>query len=937
MHKLTANESSFVDMMGRSDEHTDKGFELLARRRNSHRFFDTIASKGFFDPQKNPEPRPADPGYIQIPIWSAPNYLLACARHAGEVGHANLANKIIQVIRNVTDRGTKYNRYTFYRFAEILGLLPTESVSPNDLERVEVWLGDGFDNGLVVKALDEGALHRFLDSDSPRDWNKALQLVDYCTEIRWTKKGSQPETLEPVTIVDPFWLKRLIDRHAVALGSRLRGKAAKLFERRVAQVFGRGLRVTHSHTFRPAVEADGQNDRGNDVDNRFVDGLRDILLSWCEHDVETARSFVASLLGHENQMLRRVGIFVLGQKWESLSELYLPVVTSELFEAGHLHELYGLLREHFSHFGEQKRYATIKAIKEIRLKPTGYREYTQLRWLSAFADRAGDQVERWFDELNEKCGPLHTNPDYQAYVETRWGHGRSEYGSNELIDFAIAGTIVEKLAGTKRDASVNTWDKPTVEALIDELEKAVIAAPRHFIMALPDFLSARREFQYGLIMGFLKPWRGPTRDTDMSEHKKLWEPLLRFLEMLLKDPGFWDIEDDTWQDVRPSWMIRPSSVAGAVADLLYYGTHDDRDAYPASLLPLGWSLIQMLIGHGDRVSEPSHDPMTQAINSPNGRAVEAAFSHVLRRCRIADREAESHTAVAMEVRTFLDQGLKDRSFEFSTLCGARILNLEYIDMQWLEANIGRIFPVDYPRSMICALGGLAYASITPAIYRMLRDTCTMSNVLNYALHHNIDIRDGRRALMATLARGYLWGEECLDSPLFESLFQSAHVEYLEMFNDFLRQIHRESLEPGQDIRIIDYWRHCTKWASEQERQPIKLLTSLAELTYFLDTAAGENTDPLIAVLPFVHTYSFIDELNRWVKGSPKEVITVLGRLIDTRVTHFSNVDGILTLVRNIADLGYREIAISYCNRLRAIPGIESLFDELTKWHQGVAV
>ena len=315
--------------------------------------------------------------------------------------------------------------------------------------------------------------------------------------------------------------------------------------------------------------------------------------------------------------------------------------------------------------------------------------------------------------------------------------------------------------------------------MVDKLEHAVEAAPVPFVSVLPDFLKAPRQYQYGLINGFLKLWRASKESATPSYWDDVvWNRLLDFFEQILKDPQFWKTGEAKGLEVTPMW------ISDAIADLLHDGTRDDKHAYPAALLPRGWSLIQILVEHSEAVTEPSDDPMNQAINSSKGRALEAAFSHILRSCRLADQATDSHASVWADARGLMDEELArcvGDNFEFSTLCGAYLGNLDYIDTHWLQENIGEIFPVAYPINLRCALGGLAYASAGRMTYRMLRD----AGVIDAALRLEFKDQHGREKLLERLTLGYLWEEETLDSPRFTYLFESDRTEDFEFINVFL--------------------------------------------------------------------------------------------------------------------------------------------------------
>ena len=140
------------------------------------------------------------------------------------------------------------------------------------------------------------------------------------------------------------------------------------------------------------------------------------------------------------------------------------------------------------------------------------------------------------------------------------------------------------------------WHGPTVEGLIDELEHAVGSAPDQFIYVLPEFLEAPRDYQYGLINGFLKLWRNPKEDASPIDWDEVWRQLFVFFKRLLQDQRLWEIDG-----VKPGWA-RPSWVSNVIADLLIEGTRDDKRAYPSVLLPSGWDLIRILVKRGDRIA-----------------------------------------------------------------------------------------------------------------------------------------------------------------------------------------------------------------------------------------------------------------------------------------------------------------------------------------------
>jgi hypothetical protein len=148
------------------------------------------------------------------------------------------------------------------------------------------------------------------------------------------------------------------------------------------------------------------------------------------------------------------------------------------------------------------------------------------------------------------------------------------------------------------------------------------------------------------------------------------------------------------------------------------------------LLSLGWGILGTLLVRTPGMTEVADsDVMTQAINTPRGRAIEALVKHALRVCRIETKKKKSHTEAWIELRAAFDQQLemaKNANFEFSTLISRYIANLDYLSADWLEANITRVFDREFPDNFRCALGGLPYATLTRRVYRLLADNGVVS-------------------------------------------------------------------------------------------------------------------------------------------------------------------------------------------------------------------
>src|SRR5262249_18413565 len=156
-----------------------------------------------------------------------------------------------------------------------------------------------------------------------------------------------------------------------------------------------------------------------------------------------------NMIRGDNEMLRRIAIYILSERWDALKALYFPIVRPQLFDAGHLHELYGLLRKHFESFSNKQKGATIDAIRELSIPDDSERveriERVQLRWLNAISGTGYAPASALFNDLTTKYGGPPRHPDHLSYVETGWGPGPSQYSARELVALAESGSIVKQL------------------------------------------------------------------------------------------------------------------------------------------------------------------------------------------------------------------------------------------------------------------------------------------------------------------------------------------------------------------------------------------------------------------------------------------------------------------------------------------------------------
>ena len=342
MPNLTSKLESFIETMKKGEEFARHGFDLLAKRPEPEQYFDALIDAGFFDPSNNSGPVPSnEPGFVQIPFWTALNYLEAVAKRAGELNDDQLAAKVLKIIRHVTNfrdpnGEARDNYHTYYKFAEMLGVLPLRVITKDDIHLASAWLSSRFDHGLVGSALGKGLLSKLLSGGAPEDIERACFLMKECMAFHWLPEKNQ-RGRELVTNIDDSWLKIIVDKYAKQLGAKAGLPAIKIFEDGVRAIFSDARRSYGSTLWRPAIENSSQNTDFRGPENRFVEGMRNAIAGWIETNPDEALEYVKRGLNDDSEIVRRIAIHSVTEYFDLLREPFETVIDAKLFTSGHRH------------------------------------------------------------------------------------------------------------------------------------------------------------------------------------------------------------------------------------------------------------------------------------------------------------------------------------------------------------------------------------------------------------------------------------------------------------------------------------------------------------------------------------------------------------------------------------------------------------------------
>lgn len=920
MTLLKQNEIQVIEMMTQSEELERHGFALLSQHADPGKFFTTIRQRHLLDARRNPAPEMArsGEGYV-IRAWAALDYLEACAKQASRTNDVRLAADVIAVIREVTEFARNHpahdNYHTYRTFAEILGLLPLDVISTHDIELVRIWLSSRFDKGAVVHELDDGFIPKLLAKpEQAREW--IVVLIKQLLEFRWTQDRLYDAELEPVTAADAYWLLKLLKNHARRFGQLFQEPVVSVFEDTVRTVYSRGNRATMSWLYRPAIEDHGQNSERHAADACFILGYRESLIGWCETSPASAGVRLRELFSDSMEIMRRFAVFVLDQRWEDFEKDYASLVSPQIFHPGLVHETYGFLSRRFANMTEDDKERTLHALREVKFPDSEEADIASLqaRFLTAMAGRNYQPADQWIADLRAKgVAASYTHPDFNSYIEVGWrGPEPSPYDAQELIALLRSGRLVRAL--TEFEPS-GKWDAPSVDGLASALEEAVRAAPDRFARKLNDIAALPIRYQNAVLSGLRHEWESSRTTDPVVKWAEVWPAVLDWLSSLAMSASHNASEGPV------AWQL------SLIADLLRAGVARDEHAFEQSLLPKSRAVIEQLLKVSAGVSEPADDAMGQAINNPRGRAIEALWLQLLREARLMDRETGDHERVWRSAEKLIEQEIaasRDANFEFSTLFGAYVGNIDYLAPKWIATHVRDGFGADHPRNFKCALNGLGYAPMTLRVHRLLRD----GEILDSAMSRTDLNGDSRRKLVERVVLGYLWGEDDLESPRMRQLAQPKASHDIETTAWLLSQAFGEELTDDQRDRARRLVETIALNAANDEA-----IGALAGAVGFVRPENPLGFRAMMNVARFVGQrhglHEFVGHLQTFAKHYPKLAADLLDLALERDEFAFDYEDRSKKVVELIAQGGERGRAIQLAEKHRRVPGMIDVFKRLT--------
>jgi len=913
------------------------------RRLKNLNWLKYLKAYGFF--ARNPKPIEVEnqTGSYRVPRWSVLDYLEWCSEQIAEDTDSKYGEVLIEIIRSVSKYGNRVdNHITDWVFIKIMANLPDRFVEMDDIEVIRQYFDSRWGSTLVSSEVGSKLLPVLLEHGQKE---KALKLLEIATSIKWADRNGESV---PACLMETYWLNDLFEKNMSRISALFPIEAEGMLIGRIAEITERKGKEFNVFQI-PAIEDHPQNALfSNGFQNILVKASRDLLNAAVRKDSKKAQPFLSNLFERRHPIFKRLAISVMSTNWKTCSSSFQSLAGRHMLSDYNLkHEVYTLLKDNFGYFSGAEKDKVIKWIEEGPDKEDGGGEDEQLRerqvsywkqsWLSALIPSSYAKAEDLWEKYKAITGVEPKHPDFSSWIEVEWGLESSPIGVATLLQKNNT-EIAAYLSSYKEDE--RKWRGPSREGLEDAFFQAVKSNPTKFDADLEPFTTVPLNYQCELIRGLRHAW--------VAKKEINWGNVLELCRQVSLTKEFWD---KPYQEGEYNYRNR---LVSEMADLLIEGTRDDSRAFKAEYLPVAEELILAMLGKTQTDLHNSDDLLFDVLNSARGRLLSALVNYSLRTARL-NEDKKADVKWPEKIRTEFTRRL-DRTVEpdlkFSLTLGRYLPNLYYLDKEWVQLNINRIFPKESGEHWQAAMEGyLLETRVYDRLYELLR----MNSHYEKAIGTKFKNREVRKRLIHHLCIGYLIGKEELDdsSGLFSKcLTEWRTTDVLEMISFFW--IQREYISEyetqnkgeenltgskiGRKGRILDFWRTVyqrlkdkAQYSDEEE----KILCDLGKLSCFLKEINDETLSWLKLSARYIekdfNSSFFIEYLLRLCDISPHEVGVIYLEMLAYCTPTYPE-EHIRSIVMKLYELGQCENADRICN-IYGSKGLEFLRDIYVQQNQ----
>lgn len=713
---------------------------------------------------------------------------------------------------------------------------------------------------------------------------------------------------ERESLLEKYWLNSLLEKHSKSIVEIIDVAGLEILISIVKQVIEEDD-AAFNNVWIAAIEDHPQNSFPERYDNQLISFTRDLL----EYlDADKVKSFVEKFLDEEHPIFKRLAFHTINNKYYELKKLFWNWFDAykDTINTTFKHELYKLLEDNNSKFSEDEFEKLIAWIESL-----DYSKYyddvsaEQLKIVTAYKKKewlwsikaSNTKAEELYEKYNAVNSSELDHPGFDMWSSgVEWIGHQSPIEEQEVFCNKTVDEIIQEIKlfdPSKIEKERFTRDSDLIEGLANDLADCVKENPNKYSLEIEKFIELDWIYKYHLIYGLTNAWK---------EKKKFeWGKVFDFILDILDEDFF------ASQEQYILWL------KGQIASLVEYGTKSDENAFDKKYLPQAKKVLFLLIHNKEEEQiEYDRDMSTYVLNSINGKALHALINYALRYGRL-----NSSQSVKWEddIKEFFTKQL-DENTEYSksifTILGDYLVNLKFLDKEWVDSNFNRIFPTKNDDLWEIAISGyfLYSSTVYTDIYEQFKQYGHIDKALKYQFRSD---RTKQKVIQHICIMYNSSKDNITIFDIVESKDQEAILELIR----FMWQVHRENITGEVQTKIFSLWQRIYEVFREDDSSVSQaIFSTLSKWFVFIDAIDDEMLPYLTLTAKYTeknhNSYFMVEELERLVQNSPKYVGELYLEMLTNDIFPSYKQEQIENTVELLYKLGEDENAKMICNLYR---------------------
>lgn len=861
-----------------------------------------LEKEHFFAPENNPKPQKIQEKneYI-IPYWPVSKFLkIVAKKNYEEIKNREIENaltKIVDLIVNYRDeKGKRIDNWrTDLDLLEIIYYLPINRINISHISFIKDVLNAKWNNSLFARKLGKKLIPKLIKGKLK---NLLIELLEIILSYKKEVKGL---TEEYKSITNDYIFKDILDNNKKGIADLCGLEASRIGIKRIEEIIDKDELEFDIHSIW-TIKDEKQPKSTASYNYLIVRFIRDI---YEQSKSEEIKEDISILLNKKHSIFKRIAIHVINHHYKKLNDLFWAWQGNPLDNYKLKPEIYELFKNNCTLFYEKQIMKIIEWINTKDYKEKGEKAIAlrKREWLETLISTNNPEVLEEY-EKNKKINPKPIiYPGKVIWMDVHWIRDMSPISAEELLKMTNE-QISKYLINFKEEKFLN---KPTQEGLEDTLRNSITENPGKYTEDLHPFFKLPFSYHRVILQGLNKAWR-----ENKSFH---WENVFDYILAII------DLENDNYRDF---WEVEykkgrynyRNSIVTEISYLIDEGTKNDDHAFDEMLLPIAERILLLLARDVKSNLDNADDLHTRIINSVKYNIFSAMISYSLRYAR-TNPDLSIADIWKKEIKEDFTNRLGNETSEFYFMLGQYFLNLYYLNKEWVQKNINKIFhkkdKLLYKSSII---GFFAYADkVYLEIYNLLKG----NNILLDALNYEFSERHINEKVVQHICIGYIAEWEELKDPnsLISKILEDKKEHQIAEVVRFV-EIFRENLTEKVKQKIKPLWERIFGiiFENEEKSEFQNIAVELIDWLNLVDKIDEDIFNWLKLSVKYIDQYNpgwVYQKFYKHIEKNPEKIGKLVLEMLKYKIPAIYDIEDIKKTVESLYSKNQKEIADKICN------------------------